>query len=424
MSRADSPVGRRRFLKMALAGGGVGALAGAGYYAYRRRPIPGAPIIEDRPPHLEPKSAGVPRRRLGRTNLEVSVVGIGAGGLAGPEPIVRAVDLGMNLIDTSVCYGDSEKVIRRALKSSPGLRDKLIIATKWDAGVDAKKDEILASLDKSLSRLGVDFVDIMQLHWLGGGHKFPDNGLNRLDNPELHLAMEEAKKSGKVRFFGATSHAGDRSKILRHAIELGSFDMVLVKLNVLDHETADIPALLAKAKAKDIGVVVMKSQPGGGRVPEAYAKSRYSIYQANLRWVLERSEVHSVVHSKIGTDPSFQDQAVSAVQAPLGARDRGLLGEYATALSPDYCRGCSDGCASLCPDGVAVPHVLQFLMYEEAYGWHERARAHYAELPASQRWSERCSTCSVCSEACPYGVDAAARVREARRRLAANDAGV
>ena len=408
---------RRRFLKVLGGAGLVGAGAAGGYALYRRRPIPGVPIVEDRSGVSQPGDVVSARRRLGRTGLEISVVAIGAGGLKGPEPIVRAVDKGMNYIDTAVCYGDSEKVIRRALKSSAGLRDKLVIATKWDAGASDTKAEILASLDKSLGRLGVDQVDVMQLHWLGGGHKVPDNGINRLDNPELYLAMEEAKKAGKVRFFGATSHAGDRAKILAHAIDKGAFDMLLVKMNVLDFADAGLPALLAKAKQKDIGVVAMKSQPGGGRIPGAYEKSRYSIFQANLRWTLEQGGVTSVVHSKLGTEDAAQDLAIGAVQEKLGASDRALLDQYAAALSPDYCRGCADGCTTACPAGVAVPHVLQFAMYDREYGWHERARAHYAELPATGRWSEACVGCSACSDACPHGVDAAAGVREARRRL-------
>jgi predicted aldo/keto reductase-like oxidoreductase len=411
-------VGRRKFLTYSLAGAGVaGALGGAGYWLYRRRPIPGAPIVEDRAGLAGDKANVSAQRRLGRTNLNVGVIGIGAGGLDGIEPIVRAVDKGMNYIDTSVCYGDSEKVIRRALKSSSGLRDKLIIATKWDASAKATKAEILASLDKSLSRLGVDVIDIMQLHWLGGGHMFPDNGINRLDNPELYLAMEEAKRVGKVRFFGATSHAGDRSKILAHAIDKGAFDMLLVKMNVLDFEDAGLPALLKKAKEKDIGVVVMKSQPGGGRIPAAYEKSRYSIYQANLRWVLDHEEVACVVHSKIGTDASAQDLAAGAVQEKLGVSDQRLLDRYATALSPEYCRGCNGECTSACPAGVGVPHVLQFAMYDREYGWHERARAHYRALPVAQRWSEQCLSCTRCNDACPYGVDARGGVLEAKERL-------
>ncbi len=417
MSQPPRPVRRRRFLKIALGTAGVGAAAGAGVLAWRRRPIAEAPIVEDRPGHRVSNARVETRRKLGRTGLDVGVVGIGAGGLEGHEPVLRAVDRGMNFIDTSICYGDSEKVIRRALLADKSLRQKLIIATKWDPGATSTKKEMLDSLDKSLTRLNVDYVDIMQVHWLGGGHKFPDDGFNRLDNPELYLAMEEARKSGKVRFFGATSHAGKRSAILQHAIDKGAFEMILVKMNVLDHEDADIPALLAKAKEKDVGVVVMKSQPGGGRIPAEYEKSRYNIYQANLRWVLDHPEVACVVESKIGKDPEHQDLAAAAVQERLGRRDRLLLDRYAHALSPDYCRGCGEHCESSCPTGVGIPHVLQFAMYDREYGMPERARQHYAELPPSARWSELCLTCNACSDACPHGVDAAGGVREARARL-------
>jgi len=327
---------------------------------------------------------------------------------------VRAVDKGMNYIDTSICYGESEKVIRKALLSKPGLRDKLIIATKWDPGPAAKKDEILASLDRSLDRLGVDVINVMQIHWLGGGHIRPDNGLDRLDNDELYAAMDAAKKAGKVRFFGATSHAGDRSKILIHAIEKGAFDMVLVKMNVLDFEGAQIPALLAKAKEKDVGVVAMKSQPEGGALPPGFEDSKYSVYQANLRWCLQHPEVACVVHSALGVDALWQDAAASAVQQTFAEVDRELLDEYATALSPAYCRGCTE-CTAACPSGVAIPHVLQFEMYDRRYGWHERARAHYRSLPLAERWSDACLSCDRCTEACPHGVDAASRVRRARR---------
>ncbi len=379
--------------------------------------MPEAPLVEDRPGLFAAAGTKVSaRRRLGRTNLQVSVVGIGAGGLDGPEPIVRAVDKGMNYIDTAICYGGSEKVIARALQRSPGLREKLIIATKWDVGHNWKKSEILDSLNDSLKRLGVSHIDIMQLHWLGGGHKVPDDGFNRLDNPELYLAMDEAKKTGKVRFFGATSHAGERSKILKHAVDKGAFDMLLIKMNVLDYESADIPSLLAHAKAKDVGVVVMKSQPAGDRVPKDYEKSKYSIFQANLRWVLDH-DVTSVVHSKIGTDASYQDLAVGAVQERFGELDRALLYRYASALSPEYCRGCADECVAACPAGVGIPHVVQFAMYDRQYGWHERAKEHYRELPRAQQWSETCLSCNRCTEACEYGFDAAGQVREAKARL-------
>jgi predicted aldo/keto reductase-like oxidoreductase len=412
-------VNRRQVVTYSLAGAGSVGLAGAlGYREWQRRAYdPHAPRVEDHPGLFAgPGTKVTARRRLGRTSLQVSIVGIGAGGLNGPEPIARAVDKGMNYIDTSICYGGSEKVIARALALNKGLREKLIIATKWDAGHNWKKSEILDSLNDSLKRLGVSTIDIMQLHWLGGGHKDPDDGFNRLDNAELYLAMEEAKNSGKVRFFGATSHAGQRSRILKHAIDKGVFDMLLVKMNVLDYEDAGLPDLLAHAKAKDVGVVVMKSQPAGDRIPKGYEKSKYSIFQANLRWVLEH-DVACVVHSKIGTDASYQDLAVGAVQEKFSERDRALLYHYASALSPDYCRGCADQCVPACPHGIAIPHVVQFAMYDRQYGWPERAKEHYLALAEDKRWSETCLSCTRCNDACAYGFDAAAQINEAKQRL-------
>jgi predicted aldo/keto reductase-like oxidoreductase len=410
---------RRQVVTYSLASAGAVGLAGAlGYREWQRlNYVPTAHHDADHPGlFAAPGTKLSARRRLGRTNLQVSLVGIGAGGLDGPEPIARAVDKGMNYIDTSVCYGGSEKVIARALSLNKGLREKLIIATKWDAGYNWKKSEILDSLNDSLKRLGVSTIDIMQLHWLGGGHKDPDDGFNRLDNQELYLAMEEAKKSGKVRFFGATSHAAGRSKILKHAIDKGAFDMLLLKMNVLDYENADLPSLLAYAKAKDVGVVVMKSQPAGDLIPKGYEKSKYNIYQANLRWVLDH-DVASVVHSKIGIDERYQDLAVAAVQERFGENDRSLLYRYARALSPDYCRGCGDQCIPACPHGIQIPHVVQFAMYDRRYGWHERASEHYLALAEETRWSETCLSCTRCNDACSYGFDAAGQVNEAKQRL-------
>jgi predicted aldo/keto reductase-like oxidoreductase len=323
----------------------------------------------------------------------------------------------MNYIDTSACYGHggSETVIGNALRESAGLRDKLVIATKWDADAKMPKSRMLASLDASLRRMGTDYVDIMQIHQLGD-HLPGDDGFSRLDNPELYLAMEEAKKAGKVRFFGATGHTGNRGAILSHAIDKGAFDMILVKMNVLDFEGAGVPALLAKAKAKDVGVVVMKSQPNGGMIPKGFEQSKFNVYQANLRWALAQ-DVAAVVHSGIGTDPAVQDWAVGAAYDPLTRDDRDLLDRYAHALSPHYCRGCAGACTSACPDGIAIPGVLRAVMYDRYYGWPRQAAEAYGEIDAAERWSVRCVSCRACDAACPYGVDASDRVNEAHRRL-------
>lgn len=403
----DKSASRRKFL---YAAGAVGAgAAGLGVY-YATREVPPASVTVD------PEDQGF-YRRLGKTELKVSAIGIGAGGIGDPAILERAVDSGLNFIDTSICYGDSELVIAEALQKHKEIRDKLIIATKWDVTQSMSKAKILESLDESLKRLGVDHIDIMQLHWLGGGHVNGDNGYNRLDNENLYAAMDEARKSGKARFFGATSHDAKRTPILKHAIAKDAFDMLLVKMNFLDWEGAAMPTLMEEARKADIGIVAMKSQPSGGKMPDGFDDKKWSVYQANLRWCLDQPGVACVVESGVGEDPDKQDAAIEAARQPLAAADRDLLEQYATAMSPLYCRGCDDLCGEACPEGIQIAAVNQFVMYQRDYAWPERARRHYERLPVAERWSERCATCDACSEACPYGYDAAGGVRAARRLI-------
>jgi predicted aldo/keto reductase-like oxidoreductase len=411
MSERPTDPRRRNLLLAGLATvAGVGGAAGVTAYLDGQ-----TPLATNEPSNgVRSQGGPMPRRRLGRTNLEVGVVGVGAGGVSDGEIFARAVELGMNYVDTAICYGDSELVLGRAFATRPGLREKVVLATKWDPAGDSPKSRILASLDQSLKRLQTDRIDVMQIHWLGSGHKgiSGDGGRARLDNTALYEAMDEAKRAGKVRFFGATSHDAARSELLRYAIEKKVFDVLLVKMNVLDYDDADVPALLSAAKAADVGVVAMKSQPEGGAAPPGHDDKRFDAFQANLRWVLSK-EIACVVHSSVATSRDAQELALAAAQQPLTPADTALLAPWAEAMSPHYCRGCEGNCHDACPDGVAIAPVLRARLYAKEYAWPEHAARLYARLPRERRVSDRCVTCSACTDACPWGVDAAERVREA-----------
>ncbi len=150
-------------------------------------------------------------RRLGSTELPVSVVGIGTWQFGGEwgrdyeatevrDILERARELGINLLDTAECYGDhvSERLIGEAIE---GRREEWIVATKFghrylgDFRRDQlwSADEVLRQLDASLDALRTDYVDIYQFH----------SGTNEVfDDPELWQALAEQVEAGRIRHLG------------------------------------------------------------------------------------------------------------------------------------------------------------------------------------------------------------------------------
>jgi aryl-alcohol dehydrogenase-like predicted oxidoreductase len=210
----------------------------------------------------------MPYRRLGKTGVQVSCIGIGGyhlgnPGLAEAEAIQlfhAAVDRGINFSDNCWDYngGESERRVGKALAG--GYREKVFVMTKFDGRTKAAA---LKQLDESLGRLGVERIDLWQFH---------EN--IRLDDPDRFFAeggaveaVAEAKKAGKIRFAGFTGHK-DPSVHLR-MLEMAdkrnfSFDTVQMPLNVMDAHFRSFEAgVLPVLVRKQIGVLGMKPMGDG-----------------------------------------------------------------------------------------------------------------------------------------------------------------
>jgi len=224
---------RRQFLKGSLGGLAAGALWGG-----------------------LPASAGAPargeleRRRLGRTGLQVGVIGFGGAeiGYGGTEQGIvdrllnGALDAGLDTIDTAECYMLSEEQIGKAVASR---RDEFALFTKvghWpELGWSAAG--IQESLERSLKRLKTDHVDVVHLH---------SCGVDVLEKGEAIEALEKAREAGKTRFIG---YSGD-SVAARWAVDSGRFDTLMISISVADQEA--IAETLPRAKANDMGVIVKR----------------------------------------------------------------------------------------------------------------------------------------------------------------------
>ena len=205
-------------------------------------------------------------RRLGRTGFEVSLLSLGSGGARvlgqalgysqdqQTALVRRALDLGVNLIDTSSQYGDSEAILGRALEGVP--RDSYFLTTKWLSLEDGRlvPDPALltSGVEESLSRLRTDYVDVMMFHG-----PMPDEYPDIVS--KVYPAMDSLREQGKVRSVGiSTRFAMDPAQVTGElALERNPdlFDVVMLKYGILNQHAA--ARMLPLAIEHDVGVMNM-----------------------------------------------------------------------------------------------------------------------------------------------------------------------
>jgi len=363
-------------------------------------------------------------RRLGRTGFEISDISFGSSRLRrGEEHLVHhALDRGINYFDGADSYtgGASEEVLGRALR---GRRDRVYLVSKTKAWPDTRHSEIMAALDDSLRRLGTDYVDVYLNHAV--------NDIERLDNPDWGEFVERAKAAGKIRAAGMSGHAGRLIDCLYHAIDRDMADVVLVAYNFGQDpafyeqftrsfnyvaKQPDLPRVLEKAKAKDVGVVTMKTLMGA-RLNDMrpYETDGATFAQAAFRWTLSNPNVDALVISM--TEQALINEYLGASGArAVTARDVELLRHYARLNGTSYCRHACNDCAGACPYGVPIADVLRTRMYATDYEDLAFARSEYAGLAAN---ASACLGCSgaPCQDACSHGLPVAELCAPTHRML-------
>lgn len=222
-------------------------------------------------------------RTLGRTGLQVSALGFGAGAVGGlmtkgrpadqERAVARAIELGINYFDTAALYGDgeSEKNLGRVLKK---LKTEVVVGTKVRLGKEHRGKvgaAVAKGMEDSLKRLGRDHVDLFQLHNPLTAEDGDDNLAIAIALNEVVPALEKLRKQGKTRFIGF-SGVGETPALLK-AVDSGAFDTVQVVFNALNPSAGgpmpkgtpgqDYGRLIDRAKAADMGTIVIRALAGG-----------------------------------------------------------------------------------------------------------------------------------------------------------------
>ena len=404
-------LGRRRLLH-----GGV--LAGLGLSALPRHATAAAAPLS--------RSGATVQRyaTLGRTGMTISDISFGGSRLgAGEGDTVRhALDRGINYFDSADSYtgGNSEETIGEALR---GTRDRVYLTSKTYTSPSDRCDAMMRSLEASLRRLRTDYVDVYFNHAV--------NDVARMKNPEWREFTARAKQQGKIRAVGMSGHAGRLIECLDYALDTDSVDVILVAYNFGQDPAfyqpftrsfdfiarqPQLPRVLQKAKAKNVGVVAMKTLMGA-RLNDMrpFEKGGATFAQAAFRWTLSNRNVDALIVSM--TSPAEIDEYVGGSGSPAAVNEGlPLLQRYVRMNGASQCRyGCSE-CLSACPNGVPIGEVLRSRMYAVDYGDPALARREYARLPTG---ASPCLSCAAqpCRGACPHGVPIARLLAPTHRLL-------
>ena len=226
---------------------------------------------------------------LGTTGLNVSRLGAGLSEIGfdltlaeentAGQVLNSALDGGINFLDTSACYGISEELIGRTVAHR---RADFVLATKcghtWDGytGQPWTARIVQDSIDRSLTRLRTDYLDLVQLH---------SCEINVLERGEVIQALLDAKQAGKTRFIG---YSGDNEAAL-WAIRSGYFDTLQTSFNLVDQHART--RLFAEAKKRGVGIIAKRPIANGAWAAPASPSSYADPYFERAQKMLESGSI-------------------------------------------------------------------------------------------------------------------------------------
>jgi len=341
-------------------------------------------------------------RRFGRTGLAMPVISCGGmryqfkwedvkpkeippDNQANLEATIhRALELGINHIETARGYGTSEMQLGNVLPKLP--RDKMIVQTKVSPKPSQK--EFFKTFDASMKYLRLDHVDLLALHGVNN-RELLDQSLGK--NGSL-AAARKLQKEGRVRFVGFSTHA--TPDIILDAINTGEFDYV----NVHWYFVNDLnwPAIEA-ATRRDMGVFIISPNDKGGKLYEPPQKlvdlcAPLSPIQFNDLYCLKRPEVHTL--SCGASRPTDFDEHVKAldhyhtIAEVIGPIEQRLRAEMTRVLGEGWCRGWFEGVPEYVdvPGEINVVEILRLWTYAKSLdlvGW---GKMRYNLLGQADHW--------------------------------------
>ena len=326
-------------------------------------------------------------RVLGKTGLRVSCVGIGGipiqrvDAAAARRLLLRAVDMGVNFIDTARAYSVSEEFLGQALE---GIRHKFVLATK--SGAKTKQD-MARDVDISLRNLRTDYIDLYQIH-----NPSPDS-LKQILAPGGALeALKDAKAAGKIGHIGITLHV---DKLFEQALHYDWVETIMFPYNIVETQAED---LMAQCARENIGFICMKPLAGGALDDASLA----------MRFLAANDNISVVIPGMADVAELEQNTAAFCDKRALTEEDLAKIETLRAQLGTQFCRRCNY-CA---PCTVGIPISAVFIFHGYLTRYHVESYAH-ARYDALEKKASDCIGCGVCETRCPYNLPIRQMLKEA-----------
>jgi predicted aldo/keto reductase-like oxidoreductase len=343
-----------------------------------------------------PKEQKIIYRTLGKTGIKLPVINMGVMNSSNPNLVRAALNAGMVLLDTASTYqrGTNEAMIGEVVKERP--RDSYVIATKAHppenraTGLytkEATEEDFQKRIDTSLKNLGMDYIDIYHHH----GASVRESVLYE----PVMKALEKAKKAGKIRFIGISTHKNE-PEVIQAAVDS--------KFKQQNH--LEIGEGIARAAAAGMGVIVMKAM-GGVRLQERAEKPVEPV--PALKWVLQNPNVHTIIAGFTTFDQMNLDLSVMA--DPILTQSEKAQLQWAAFQPGLYCQGCGL-CLKQCPRRLPIPDLMRAYMY--VYGY--RNLSHSQDLLLSLNLPPGvCGECDECPVKCSIGFNVSRKIQDVIR---------
>jgi predicted aldo/keto reductase-like oxidoreductase len=408
MATKKNDYSRRDFLKTAGATG-VGALMSQ--HLIKTRALADTETKDS-------ESKLVPTRPFGKTGRNVSILSLGGMFDIRTNQIILklALKFGVTYWDTANAYGGgaSEKGIGKYFSKNPQDRENIFLVSKsWDKDPEG----MTRQLETSLKRMNTDYIDLYFLHALGD--------ISQISGSEIRKWAENAKKSGKIRLFGFSTHQ-NMEECLMGASKLGWIDGIMTAYNFrLMHESAMKDAVQACHEA-GIGITAMKAQGGGSvktksenelEMAGRFVQKGYTDQQAKLKAVWENKNIASICSQMPNSAILMANISAALDKKSLTAADMDSFRQYAFETCTGYCKGCSAVCEEAISRKVPISDIMRYLMYKENYGEQDFARHLQNELPGDVRIRIAQTDFSPAENKCPQRMEIGKLMKKASKML-------